>query len=277
MSGIIIFSLIGAVGLLGVLGYFAVSERRKLHYNTISVLLKNLPREFEGFKIILFSDLHFGFFCKLKDVSALVKEINFLSPDMICFAGDLTDKRSCQNGLEDVSQVLRELSAPYGKYAVLGNHDYHTGVSRVVGALEMGDFKVLLNSSSIIAKDNCRICISGLESAMKGKADIEKTLVDIQGDMLKIILVHEPDYAEVTGQHRVDLQLSGHSHGGQVCLPIVGPLRKTRLGKKYIQGLYSLGKLQLVITKGVGTTILPMRFMCQAEIVVITLSKRCPS
>jgi predicted MPP superfamily phosphohydrolase len=266
-----IYLTIGAFILLGVLAYFAVVERQRLHHNTVEISIENLPRGFDGFKIILFSDLHFGFFCQPKDVSDLVSEVNFLSPDLICFAGDLTDKRSCQKRLEEVSQVLRQLRAPYGKYAVLGNHDYHTGAQRVVSVLKTSDFKVLLNSSSIIDKDNCRISISGLESALKGKADIEKTLAGIEEDILKILMVHEPDYADVICQHRVDLQLSGHSHGGQVCLPIVGPLRKTKLGKKYIEGICSLGKLQLITTKGVGTTILPMRFMCRAEIVVITL------
>lgn len=274
MSPIYIGLIIVAFILLGVLAFFAVVGRQKLHHNKVEIFINNLPRGFEGFKIILFSDLHFGFFCKLKDVSDLVREVNFLSPDLLCFAGDLTDKRSCQKRLEEISQILKKLSAPYGKYAVLGNHDYHTGEQRVVSVLEKSDFTVLLNSSSIIDKDNCRISISGLASALKGKADIEKTLTSIEENVLKILMVHEPDYADIICKQQIDIQLSGHSHGGQVCLPIFGPLRRTKLGKKYIEGFYSLGRLQLVTTKGVGTTILPMRFMCQAEVVVITLSRK---
>lgn len=255
----------------GILIYSATFGRKKLCITEVNIFLKRLPSSFNGIKIILFSDLHLGFFCTQEDLLFLTGVINSLNPDVICFAGDLTDKRTGKHQLEEAVPILKKLTASYGKYAVLGNHDYHTGPLKAKRALEDSGFLVLTNQSTVLEKNGQKVCLIGLDDVIKGKVEIQKTLSSKTQECCSIILVHEPDCADEVARYSIDLQMSGHSHGGQVRLPIIGPIRTTKLGKRYIHGLYNIGNMQLFTTQGVGTTILPIRFFCRPEIVILTL------
>jgi hypothetical protein len=217
-----------------------------------------------------------GFFYSPKDFATVVKEIKKLSPDVICFAGDFLNSATSLDLLETTIAVLAEMKAPFGKYAVLGNHDYHSGFANAVRSLECGGFRVLRNDHTVSQRENDRLFLSGLDNISEGRPNLESAIKGIPENACNILLVHEPDIADYTSKFPIDLQLSGHSHGGQVCLPFVGPIITTKLGEKYPTGLYKINELMLYTNRGLGTTVLPVRFFCRPEITIITLLHKCP-
>lgn len=250
--------------------YSSAIERHRIDTRMVRVFLRGLPHSFSGLRIALFSDVHLGFYYGPPQLLKAVATINGLAPDIACLTGDFTESDSSPGVLEPVVPILSRLKATLGKFAVLGNHDYRAGAGEVTRCLEKGGFRVLKNSHAVLKKENECLFIIGLDDVLMGRPDPENATRGIPHDACKILLVHEPDYAGFANRP-VDLQLSGHSHGGQVCFPFLGPIITTRLGKKYVSGLYSAGKSMLYTNRGLGTTILPIRFLCRPEITLITL------
>jgi len=265
--------ILGAAGVLGGI-YSSAIERFWLDVCSVPVPLKQLPRAFSGFRIALLSDIHLGFFYGPKDLSVIVEVINGLGPDVICIAGDSLESNTSLGVLDQAVPILSRLKAPFGKFAVLGNHDCKAGVKGVIRGFERGGFFVLRNDHAVLKKDNDRLFLIGLDDVLEGKADLQRAIEGIPETECKILLVHEPDFADYTSRFPVDLQLSGHSHGGQVRFPFLGPLVTTRLGRKYPSGLRRVGKLMLYTNRGLGTTLLPLRFLCRPEITIITLETK---
>ena len=271
-------NLLFTTGLSGIFGagiYSSVIERHWLDVHKISIPLDRLPGSFDGFRIVLLSDIHLGFFYSVNSLSLLVKTVNDMKPDAICLAGDLVDSRLTPGTkvLEQAVQFLSNLRASYGKLAVLGNHDYRAGAWRIIRTLDRGGFRVLINDHTVLQKGQDRLYFSGVDDVLRGRPKPERALWGIPENSCTILLVHEPDYANYLEKYSIDLQLSGHSHGGQVRLPFLKPPVTTRMGKKYPSGFYKVGNMSLYTTRGLGTTILPLRFFCRPEITVITLKK----
>lgn len=263
--------IIGAAAVFGGGIYSSAVERRWLDIRRINVTLNRLPPRFSGFRIALLSDIHLGFFFSSLNFSSVTEKINLLKPDVVCFAGDFLDSGASHGVMESVIPALSKLDAPFGKYAVLGNHDHWAGSKRLISGLGRGGVRVLINDRVSLKKGDDRIFFIGLDDVLAGKPDLERAAGEIPETACKILIVHEPDYAVYTSKFPVDLQLSGHSHGGQVCLPFLGPVVTSRLGKKYPSGLYRVDKLMLYTTRGLGTTVLPVRFFCRPELTIITL------
>ncbi|MDD3653479.1 MAG: metallophosphoesterase [Desulfotomaculaceae bacterium] len=249
---------------------FAI-ERFWLEVRKLSVSLSMLPRSYAGLRIALFSDVHLSIFYSPKRLSGVVELINREHPDIICFTGDFLNAYAGTGMLLEAAPILRKLKAPSGKFAVLGNHDCRAGTKYVSRALELGGFHVLINEHAVLEKKGGRLFIVGLADVLKGGPDLAKAMAGIPEEACSILLVHEPDFADSAASRPVSLQLSGHSHGGQVRLPYIGPLITTRLGRKYHSGLYKIDKLLLYTTWGVGTTLLPLRFFCRPQVAIITL------
>jgi predicted MPP superfamily phosphohydrolase len=265
-----ILSFLGVIALGPFISFFG--ERNWLKIEEVDIHFNNLPIGFTDVRIVHFSDTHLGFYYDHHNLRTLVDRINSCKPDMICFTGDLVDgEYECS---ESAIPVLNELKAPLGKYAVLGNHDYRSDPSQVVSALTSSGFKVLINENMRITKDGSDIYIAGVDDILQGSPHIEKALEGIGENEFTILLAHEPDYADVTKDYLVGLQLSGHSHGGQIRLPIVGYLVTPPFGSKYVYGLYDLTNLKVYTNRGIGTTIYPFRLFCRPEITVINLKSK---
>jgi predicted MPP superfamily phosphohydrolase len=263
----------GALGLLGSGIYSFAVERFRLEICRVRMTLPHLPQAFSGMRIALFSDVHLGFYYSADPLSHVVDRINELQPDVICFTGDLIDSASCLPALEPALPVLEKLHAPLGKFAVLGNHDYRSGAAPIIEGLRRSGFRVLRNESAILQKGEERIYLIGLDDVLEGHADLRRAMETIPEQACTILLVHEPDFADTARHYPVSLQLSGHSHGGQVRIPFLWPFFTSRLGKKYVAGSYMAGNLRIYTNRGVGTTTLPLRFLCRPEITEITLIK----
>lgn len=266
--------LAGAAGLAaGSAGYSFLFERQWLEIRSQTVSLPSLPNGFKGMKLVQFSDVHLGHYYEPEDLQEAAELIQKQRPDLICFTGDLVDED--HETVVKAVPVLRKLEAPLGKFAVLGNHDYRAGADQVAQALEKAGFQVLLNRHVRLERNGASLYIAGVDDALYGEADLSKTLQGIPEKACTILLAHEPDVAVKAAHHPVALQLSGHSHGGQVRLPLVGHVLTPPLARKYVNGLYTAegSELQVFVNRGLGTTILPVRFLCRPELTVLTLDQ----
>lgn len=263
-------ALAGAALLTG--GYAWQGEPNWLEVNRLELPLKELPSAFAGTRLIHFSDVHLGFNKDARDVARLVKHIREEQPDLICFTGDMVD--SYAEDLTDSVPVLAELEAPLGKYAILGNHDYKN-TELLTKLLKEAGFQVLRNQSYLIRQGGAVIAVAGLDDMLHGKPDPEAAVKDIPDGTFTVLLMHEPDYADIAEAYPFHLQLSGHSHGGQIRLPLAGAPFTPYGSRKYIDGLYYTENtgMPVYVNRGFGETMMPLRFLCRPELTVFTLRR----
>jgi predicted MPP superfamily phosphohydrolase len=238
----------------------------------LEVPLRKLPEAFADFTIAQISDLHFGRFIKPSHMEPVIDAVLALCADAIVITGDLVSR--VDHGEPDmVVQTLSRLQAPEGVYAVLGNHDWNENGPVVIQSLRRAGITVLGNEHLTWHRGGASLYLAGIDDVCRGKHDLGKSLRGIPTDAAVVTLVHEPDYADIVGADpRVILQLSGHSHGGQVCLPFYGALVCPRWGRKYMAGLYQIRDLTLYTNRGIGMIGLPFRFACRPEITLFTLT-----
>lgn len=263
------------IGLFGLAalggGYVTEIEPRWLEVVRTSLTLSGLPPAFRGVKVAHFSDLHYEFHFGAGRLKSLVNRIMDEKPDLICFTGDLVDRSVGSRGLE-ISSALAKLQAPLGKFAVLGNHDYVRD-KEVVQVLGEGGFRCLRNESVRIEKDSSFIHMAGVEDGIKGRVNLQSAVGSVGPGEVAVLLSHTPDFASRALAYPVSLQLSGHSHGGQVRFPFMGPLVRVPGAKLYPDGLFrpGNGSLQLYTNRGAGVTGFPVRFWCRPELTIHTL------
>ena len=222
---------------------------------------KDIPSDFDGLKIVHFSDLHYNRAININKVKSIVKEINLINPDIVVFTGDLIDKDVylTEDDYSDLIKVFSNIEAKYGKYAVIGNHDYIKDKNNFKKVFDNSDFSILDNSYDIInSANNEKIYIGGLSTVSFDQEDLAKTmdyLKDKSDIDYRIILVHEPDIAdEIVKDYEINLILAGHSHNGQIRLPIIGAIYKPPYAKKYYDSYYEVDGTDLYISSGIGVS-----------------------
>jgi uncharacterized protein len=243
------------------------------------IRLERWPAALDGFTIALLSDFHYDPYFSIHPLRAAIGMVNAINPDLIALTGDfvtlpLTAHRDvpAAAAVEPCSLLLRQLKARFGLWAVLGNHDCFSDPDRITSTLRSQGIRVLANESAAIETNGARFWLSGVNDVMSDTADLDATLHKVPANEATVLLAHEPDYADyVAPLRRVDLQLSGHSHGGQVRLPLLPPVYLPDLAKKYVWGLYRIGALTLYTNRGLGTVGLPIRLNCPPEVTLITL------
>ena len=265
-------------GGLGTGSYFYAREVEPRMLDITRHTIKNaaLPSGFDGVRVIQFSDTHIGFQYTMEQLKQLITKINKLKPDLIVFTGDLLDDPRNFTEKNKLITMLSNLDAPLGKFAVYGNHDHGGyGSDLYKQIMEQSGFTLLLNTSANIKLlDGSSIWIAGIDDAMLGKPDLNASMAKIPTDSYTILLSHAPDKAEEAAQHPIQMQLSGHSHGGQIQIPFYGPLVTPPFAEKYVEGFYTVGPnddLTLYVNRGLGTTRLPFRFLSQPELAIFTL------
>jgi predicted MPP superfamily phosphohydrolase len=228
----------------------------------------------ENIKIVQFSDVHISEFFDLEYLKKTVKKINDENPHIVVFTGDLIDeynKYKRKENINEIGKVLGEIHAPFGKYAVYGNHDYGGGAERVFRkVMEDSGFKLLLNERVYLKEYN--ISIIGMDDSIFGRFEKEVIASYLDENSFNIILSHEPDVAEYFFEHNLDLFISGHSHGGQINLPFIN--YNPPLAKKYVRGMYVIDnfrRTKIYVNVGLGTSQIPMRFMAPPELTVFNL------
>ena len=227
---------------------------------------KNLPGGYDGLKIVHFSDLHYNRAITSDKVDKIIKEINLINADIVVFTGDLIDKdmNITKNDYDYLKKALGKIKSKYGKFAILGNHDYKE-MDLVIDVFNSSGFKYLENSYEIIYNEkNEKIFIGGIGNVSYNLDDIDKTMEYFNSNddiSYKIMLVHEPDISdEIVDNYNVSLILAGHSHNGQVRLPIIGALYKPPGAKNYYDEHYVIDGANLYISSGLGVSTVNYRF-----------------
>ncbi|MBS4189031.1 metallophosphoesterase [Bacillus sp. FJAT-49705] len=273
-----VFGSLFTVTGVGTGGYYYAGhiEPKLLDINHHTIDKKTIPKSFNDFKIVQFSDTHLGFQYDKHQLIELIEKINKLKPDIIFFTGDLMDAPNKYPEGNQLIPLLKKLHAPFGKFAIYGNHD-HGGYGSDIykSIMEQAEFKLLQNSNQQISLlDGSAIYIIGIDDAMLGRPDLEAALNGVPEDSFKILLSHAPDLADAASAFNIQFQLSGHSHGGQIKMPFIGALVKPPFAEIYHEGFYEIGDtpLTLYVNRGIGTTRLPFRFLSKPELTVFTLS-----
>jgi predicted MPP superfamily phosphohydrolase len=280
-------------------GYMAL-EADVVRVVYADVYLSDLPKAFEGTRILFLSDLHVSNICAPEKAAALVNQLQALKPDLLLLGGDyssrdavdyfraMTGATSLADAQRAVSArrdqfflMIRSFEAPLGKYAVPGNHDYEQQAQDLEGALELGGFTMLKNSGKVLAKGGQKLILAGLDDWRAGEQDIEKIASAVRGSDFVILLSHNPDaLPSVISQPSADekpwadLVLSGHTHGGQVALFGQGLFASSIYGNRYLSGWYEDGGSMLLVSNGSGCYMVPLRLGAPPQAHLITLYKK---
>jgi predicted MPP superfamily phosphohydrolase len=269
-----------AAGALAVGADAAIFEPNDPEVVSIEVSLARLPHIFDGLTIGQISDFHYSDICAIP-VRRAVAILKKLQPDMVVLTGDfvtvpmwsnyLQDRKQAAASAEPCVRVLRELNPHMGMFAVLGNHDVDADHRWITEIIESSGIPVLRNRSLPIEREGSRFWLAGVDDALVGHPDLNLTLRGVPHTEPVILLAHEPDFADEAARHPIDLQLSGHSHGGQIWLPGIGAPWLPPLGREYPKGLRKIGGLTLYTNIGLGTIRLPVRLNCPPEITILKL------
>jgi predicted MPP superfamily phosphohydrolase len=275
-------------GLLAAAGLAVYAGEIERHYIDVThrvAAIQGLPPAFDGVRIAQLSDIHIDEFTEPLFLEHAINVVNDLNTDFVFLTGDfVTDgigPRSFAEGAAwQCADILRKLKCQQ-RYACIGNHDAAVGTKLVQAALDDNGTRVLVNACTPLERDGSRIWLSALDDAGGGgRPNLDLAVpAGIRGIAQEpvILLCHQPDYADrVVASHvsqAVALMLSGHSHGGQVRLPLIGPLVLPPGGQKYVEGWFRFGNMQLYVNRGLGTIGLPFRFDCPPEISVFTLRR----
>jgi uncharacterized protein len=265
---------LGIIGLsLAATGYGFYEARRKAAIVEVDIPLKNLPDNFHGFRIVQFSDMHVGSTIKNGFVKTVVNQIKELNADLLAFTGDMVDG-SVENLNNDV-EPLKQLKAPYGKFFITGNHEYYSGALEWCEKAKDLGFDVLNNENRVITKGNQKLTLAGVTDFSGGgfypehKSDPKKALNGAELEDVKILLAHQPRSIFEAAKLGYDLQLSGHTHGGQMI-----PWQfLTRLAQPYMEGLHKHKNTWIYVNKGTGYWGPPLRIGARSEITVLRLVK----
>ncbi|WP_394136952.1 metallophosphoesterase [Cytobacillus oceanisediminis] len=250
-------------------------EPRLLDITNHKISNNAIPQAFDNLKIVQFSDTHLGFHYDLDQLEELIEKINKIKADIIFFTGDLMDEPNKYSEANQIPSLLQKIEAPLGKFAIYGNHD-HGGYGSDIykSIMEEAGFILLLNENRKIEVSGSSIHVIGIDDAMLGRPDIKLAVENIEEPSYKILLSHAPDLADGAYSFGIQLQLSGHSHGGQIKIPFFGALVKPPYAERYHEGFYEIGSqepLTLYVNRGLGTTRLPFRFLSRPEMTIFTL------
>lgn len=270
-----------AVGALAVVGDGTIFAANDPQLVSIEVPLPRLHESWDGFRIAQLSDFHYDDYFSVVPLRKAIAMVNQQQPDLVVLTGDFvtSPKRrpsrpvamQAARAVEPCAALLTQLHTRAGILAVLGNHDIDTDAGHVIEVLQSHGIPVLRNRSVPLERDGKRLWFSGVDDVLVGKPRLDLALKDIPSDETVVLLAHEPDWADYVSRHPVDLQLSGHSHGGQIRFPIIGAPYLPPLAKKYPWGLRRIGPLALYTNCGIGTIRIPMRLNCPPEVTMITL------
>ena len=240
---------------------FAVNNER--------IWLDALPEVFSGLRIVQISDIHHGLFLPEQWLAEAVQQTNRLRADIVVLTGDfVTYSRA---NIEPAAEILSRLRARYGVLAVLGNHDFRVGADAVTSALRRKHIEVLRNQHVTLQFGGSSLYVAGVDDYGYG-ADVRRAVRGIPRDSATVLLAHNPRIIHLASRHGVSLVLSGHTHGGQVNLPLLGTVYgRSPERLRYKIGWDRLGPTQIYVSRGIGTIVLPWRLRCPAEITHLEL------
>ena len=267
------------IGFLSFYLYTTFVSTRILSVKEERIINEKVPENFNGLKVIQFSDLHYGTTVFLDELKNVVKEINERNPDLVVFTGDLIDTsyELTTDEQEKIIKQLKKIDASLGKYAVSGEEDGETFLT----IMKQSDFEVLNNSYDFIYKDDeTPILLIGLDSYLNNKSDISESFTYFTDpthntNIFSIVLAHEPDVIDsVLNNYSVDMFLAGHSHNGNIRVPFIGGIYIVEGAEKYSDAYYKVNDTELYISSGIGTNGPGFRLFCRPSINFFRISNK---
>jgi uncharacterized protein len=260
-------------------------ETRWIKLTRVTIESRDIPKSFDGKRIVFISDIHHGAALFRERVKKLVLRVNDLHPDIIILGGDYSSRE--EKYIEPVSDELQNLKSKYGIYGVMGNHDYFVNGDLTKKMMARNGIKICDNKSYWVWINKDRIKIGGVDDPSGSIQELDSTVYDVRGKDFCILISHKPEYIEQINTDLVDLTLSGHTHGGQVTFfglwaPILpsdnglwATLTLSGESQKYCYGLiHPKPDMQSYITSGIGTRFPHFRFFRRPEIAVLELKRK---
>ena len=262
---------VAAALLVGLL-YAREVETRRVEVKRVALTLPRLSPEFDGYRVVQIGDLHLDDWTRPERLSGITRKVNEQRPDLVAITGDFASYSAEEFDTRRLVGALRALRARDGCVAILGNHDYLTDVTLVRRCIRDGGVAELSNSVLTLRRGGAALHVAGIDDVMEGRSRLDLVLRRLPEEGAAILLAHEPDFADVSSATgRFDLQLSGHSHGGQIGLPLLRRLVLPPFSQRYTRGLYEVGEMALYTNRGLGFVHLRARLLCRPEITVFTL------
>jgi hypothetical protein len=232
--------------------------------------IPSLPRAWDGATIALLTDFHRGRLIGIDHIRRAVELANDARPDVMALLGDYVSRADAITA--EYGKLLGTLRAPLGVFGVLGNHDYWTNVGAVEAMLAGAGVRLLTNRHEILRRDGAPLCLAGVDDLWTGRPDLAAALAAADPSVPRILLCHNPDYAEeIPPTPRVDVMLCGHTHGGQVKIPFGGRPRLPIEHAKYAAGWAAGPHCAVYTSVGLGMVGIPVRFNCRPELTVLSL------
>jgi len=269
-----------AVGLIG----YQYSTKWEMNWIEITNITLKLPRidpAFKGLRLVQISDFHLGQWMNKERLDTVIGMAVDLAPDYFILTGDYLEYQpygmpnetaTYEDNIDIISSSFSKLSALCPTIAILGNHDHMINAGWVESSLSQAGVEVLRNSVKTIQRGAAELHIAAVDDVRQKMDRLDQVMEALPENGAAILLAHEPDFADVSAATgRFDLQISGHSHGGQIVLPIIGPPLLPAMGRKYPSGLYYVNNMLLYTNRGIGVTTVNARFNCRPEITLFTL------
>lgn len=235
----------------------------------------------DGMQIAFISDIHYNNFTTKERLSHFIEKLNNSNPDIVVFLGDVYDhpatKEVSADTQRELIQLLKTIKAPYGKFAVLGTHDIESEDTKkfISSNLYQADFELIEDNVLKIAFNGEETFnLIGLKPMSEKGPDLTKAFKNINEEQFNLVVTHTPDTFELIDKNLTDLMVAGHSHGGQLYLPILGPLIKMPYAQKYNRGKYNVSNSDLFVINGLGTTEKDVRLFSTPQILIYTLKKQ---
>jgi hypothetical protein len=253
------------------IGFFEARKRPGIV--TVDVPLWNLPAEFEGFRIVQITDIHAGLTVGRPFITTVAEQVTALTPDMIVFTGDFAD--GSVSHLHHVVEPMAAMSAPHGKFFITGNHEYYSGVVSWLGEARLLGFTTLVNEHAVIEKNGKRMLLAGVTDISGGAFSPEHRSSPVQAIAgapecdIKILLAHQPRSLYEAAPLGFDLQLSGHTHGGQ----FIPWNLAASIGQPFLSGLHKFKNTIIYVSRGTGYWGPPIRLGSRSEITVLRLTR----
>jgi len=236
------------------------------------IWLRRLAPPHEGLRIVHLTDIHHSLYTPLDDVQRAVHLSNRLRPEIVALTGDYVTLSP--DYIWPVAEALGKLRARLGVFAVLGNHDFDVDADEITHALRSQHIHVLRNSHRVLRHGSAALWVIGVDDVWYGADDLRGALRSVPTRDPKVLLCHNPLGIHRAAAHGIDLVLSGHTHGGQVRLPVVGSVYgRSKLGVRFVDGWNRLDGTQIYVNRGIGKVLLPVRVACPAEIACLRLRK----
>jgi uncharacterized protein len=257
----------GVLGLVSMV-YIALVEPARPRLERVTLRLPALPPQLDGLRVGQISDCHLGMPHSARNLAWAVEQMGRERPELIALTGDFVSRR---RAIPKIAPLLRGLDAPLGIYAIPGNHDYWESLADVHAALALNGIPLLINEHRRLRWNGADLWLAALDDLWDGQPDLDVALHGVPRGACTLLLSHAPDSADEAARRGVAAQLSGHTHGGHMRLPLLGPFALPRFGWRYAMGGYRVGAMELYVSRGLSGG--PFRLLCPPEATIFTLRR----